>query len=322
MSHDARLMAQARRLLARDAAEHKKRRERWKETLYEREPRLYALEAEIRDVFLLALEDMSPEAFAAAAEQSLTLQEERARLLREMGAAADSLEVTPLCPECGDTGRTGGDPCSCLMEKYNALQKDELSRLLDLRGQTFDSFRPDILSDAVDPVHRGSPRQNMELLREICVNFSQKFGKNTENLFFTGPPGTGKTFLSACVAGAVGARGFSVVYDTAVHQLDEVENLRFGRGGDDTETGVRRLFECDLLIIDDLGTEFLTPFAQSALLDLVNTRLISGKTMLISSNLTRKELSERYGKALSSRLEGEFTWLEFFGPDLRKRKNN
>ena len=320
MSLDPQLLAKARRLLAADVYGHKKRRERWKNALYEREPRLEAIDAQMRENFLTALEKLSPEAFEEAAAASLDLQSRRAELLREMGAAPDSLEDKPFCPECKDSGMLGSTPCSCLMEKYNALQADGLSSIIDLCGQTFESFNPELFSAAVDPSRRGSPRQNIEMLREICSNFSLKFGKKDENLIFSGPPGTGKTFLSACVAGSVSARGFSVVYDTAAHHLSLMESLRFGRGADDLEGDVRRLFECDLLIMDDLGAEFITPFSQSALLDIVNTRLISGKTMLVSTNFTRKELSERYGKALASRLEGAFTWLEFFGFDLRKKR--
>jgi DNA replication protein DnaC len=305
--------------MEQDATAHHKRRDLWRERLYAEEPRLRDLDTRIQRVFLDAVKKLSPGAMEEAAGQSLALQQERAALLEEMGASAGSLDEIPLCPVCNDTGYAGHELCECLMERYRTLQAAELSSLLDLQGQTFESFDADLFSERIDPKQNGSSRQNMEDIRDLCYNYCRKFDPQSHNLLFSGPPGTGKTFLSACVAGTVSDRGFSVVYDTAVRQLAQIEALQFGRGGGDVDETVERLRMCDLLIIDDLGAEFLTPFAQAALLDLVNTRLISNKKMLISTNLRSADLRARYSPALASRLEGEFLWLDFFGEDLRQR---
>jgi DNA replication protein DnaC len=319
MTADRTILEKARRELERDVCAHRLRRDQWRVRLIEKEPRLEELNAAIRQVFLSALAAPSPGAMKQAAADSLVLQKEKAELLEAMGALPDSLDDAPMCAVCGDSGYSDGKLCVCLLERVSALQAAELSSLLDLRGQTFDSFNAGLFSDAVDHSQNASPRRNIEEIRDFCYNYCAKFRPQSKNLLFSGPPGTGKTFLSACVAGKVSERGFSVVYDTAVRQLAHMETLQFGRNAGGAETAVERLRGCDLLIIDDLGAEFLTPFAQSALLDLINTRLISGGKTLASTNLTRDELRARYSPALASRLEGEFLWLDFFGEDLRLR---
>ena len=317
---DPRLMAKARRELARDAAAHRKRRAALLEQFYAGEPRLEEMDERIRRVFLDALSNPVPGAMEKAAGESLELQRERVAILASMGLPPDFLQDSPLCPVCGDSGYAEKEPCGCLLERCRSLQTAELSSLLDLGGQTFESFNAERFSEAVDFKQNGSPRQNMEDIRDLCYNLCRKFDKWSRNLLFSGPPGTGKTFLSACVAGAISDRGFSVVYDTAVRQLAQMESQRFGRGGEDAEATAERLKMCDLLIIDDLGAEFIGPFAQSALLDLVNTRLVAGKKILISTNLGRADVRARYSPALASRLEGEFLWLDFFGEDLRLKR--
>lgn len=318
MTFDRNLLARARRELEQSVSAHRHRRELWREQLYTEQPRLRALDAQIRTVFLDAL--LSPREIEAATEKSLALQQERASLLRSMGASEISLDDTPLCPLCGDSGYSGREMCECLKERVRTLQTAELSSLLDLQGQTFDSFDAELFSDKNNAERTGSPRENIEIARDLCYNFCKRFSPQSENLLFSGSPGTGKTFLSACVAGVLSGRGISVVYDTAVRQLAQMEALQFGRSGEDTERAVERLRECDFLIIDDLGAEFITPFTQSALLDLINTRLISNKKMLISTNLDRAGIHARYSPALASRLEGRFLWLDFFGEDLRLKQ--
>jgi DNA replication protein DnaC len=319
MSAETNLLAKARRELERSISAHRRRRETYIENLYEENPELRELDARIRSVFFDALAGPSPAVIEKAAAESLQLQSQRADLLKRIGVPADALDDLPLCSVCGDTGMVGRDLCVCLQERLNALRSNELSSMINLRGQTFDTFDADIFSDEFDAGRNGSPRQQIDIYRDVCYDFCRRFGPQSANLLFSGPPGTGKTFLSACVAGNLVERGFSVVYETVVRQLALMEALQFGRGGEDGDQPVLRLRECDLLIIDDLGAEFTTPFAQAALLDLINTRLITGRKTLISTNLNRSGIRDRYSPALASRLEGEFLWLDFFGKDLRVR---
>ena len=161
----------------------------------------------------------------------------------------------------------------------------------------------------------------MELVYEVCLNYAQKFGRfYFKNLFLSGSPGLGKTFLSACIARTVSEQGHSVVYDTAGNVFAQFEVKKFQRdsdGGREAKDETKRYLNCDLLILDDLGSELTTQFTQSALYELVNTRLVSGRHTVISSNLSMEEAARRYSPQIASRLEGEYHVLHFFGDDIR-----
>ena len=192
---------------------------------------------------------------------------------------------------------------------------------MDLWEQSFDTFRLDYYSPLPWPGRDISPRENMEMVYEICLNYAQKFGRfYFNNLFLSGPPGLGKTFLSACIARTVSENGFSVVYDTAVNIFTQFEAQKFSRDMDDTRQArdeTRRYLSCDLLILDDLGSEMTTPFVQSALYTLINSRLTADRRTVISSNLSMEDVRRRYAPQIASRLEGEYRVLPFFGEDIR-----
>ena len=158
----------------------------------------------------------------------------------------------------------------------------------------------------------------MEWVYDTCVEYAHNFGKKPANLLLFGRPGLGKTHLSAAIAREVSGKGFSVVYDTAGHIFERFEAQKFGR--DEAERDVERVLNCDLLILDDLGTEMVTTFVQSALYQLVNGRMIAGRSTIISTNLAPEEIGSRYGRSVLSRLEGEYEILPFFGEDIRRLK--
>jgi DNA replication protein DnaC len=229
-----------------------------------------------------------------------------------------------MCPKCRDAGYVGADICGCLMELYKSEQRKSLSNLLKLGDETFHSFDLSYYDDVSrDPDAAVSPRRCMEIIYETCVEYARRFGKNSVNLFFNGPPGLGKTFLSACIARVVADGGYSVVYDTAGSVFAKFEEVRFSRGGDteDVRREISRYLECDLFILDDLGTEMTTAFTVSALYEVVNTRLIEGRKTIVSSNLTVRELGVRYSEQIASRLGGEYQVLTFRGDDVRRKKN-
>ena len=214
--------------------------------------------------------------------------------------------------------------CRCLKKLCTEEQIKELSKLLDLGEQSFDSFRMDYYSQTPWPGRGNSPRQNMELVYEVCLSYAQKFGKFAiKNLFLSGAPGLGKTFLSACIARTVSENGFSVVYDTAGNVFAQFEMKKFQRDSSDGREArdeTRRYLNCDLLILDDLGSELTTQLTQSALYELINTRLVAGRRTVISSNLSMEEAARRYSPQIASRLEGEYHVLHFFGDDIRLLK--
>lgn len=254
-------------------------------------------------------------------DKNLDLQAERAELLVAHGYPADALDDKPVCPKCNDTGWRGAVMCDCLKSLCAQEQIKELSKLLDLGEQSFDTFSLDVYSPSPWRGSGISPRENMEMVYEICLNYAQKFGRfYFNNLFLSGAPGLGKTFLSACIARTVSENGFSVVYDTAVNIFSRFEDKKFSRDADDTREArdeTRRYLSCDLLILDDLGSEMTTPFVQSALYTLINSRLTADRRTVISSNLSMEDVRRRYAPQIASRLEGEYRVLPFFGEDIR-----
>ena len=254
-------------------------------------------------------------------DKNLDLQAERAELLVAHGYPADALDDKPACPKCNDTGWRGAVMCQCLKNLCAQEQIKELSKLLDLGEQSFDTFSLDVYSPSPWRGSGISPRENMEMVYEICLNYAQKFGRfYFNNLFLSGAPGLGKTFLSACIARTVSENGFSVVYDTAVNIFSRFEDKKFSRDADDTREArdeTRRYLSCDLLILDDLGSEMTTPFVQSALYTLINSRLTADRRTVISFNLSMEDVRRRYAPQIASRLEGEYRVLPFFGEDIR-----
>ena len=242
-------------------------------------------------------------------------------MLVQHGWPPDALDDGPACPKCRDSGWVGANMCTCLRELCTQEQIQELSKLLDLGEHSFDRFSLDYYSPNPWPGENLSPRENMTFIYEVCLNYARRFGKFPfKNLFLTGAPGLGKTFLSACIARTVSEQGVSVVYDTAVNIFAQFEEQKFSRDRLDAEGArdeTRRYLGCDLLILDDLGSELATPFVQSALYTLLNARLMANKRTVISSNLSMDEVRRRYTGQIASRLEGEYRVLIFFGEDIR-----
>ncbi len=248
--------------------------------------------------------------------ESLALQGKRAELLAENGWPADWLDGAWDCPKCRDTGYVEGRMCRCLTALYEARRAEDLSALLKLGDERFETFDLSLYDDSADPAAGLSPRQQMESVLGFCRDYADHFGADSVNLLFHGGTGLGKTFLSACIARVASEKGFSVVYETAVSALAAYESLKF-RASQEAEEKVRRLQECDLLILDDLGTEMVTEFSKSALYTLINTRLLAGNKTIVSTNLTWEDMARTYTQQICSRLRGEYQDLHFVGSDIR-----
>lgn len=309
----------------RELALENRRRE-----IYRRIPRVAEIDRLLRKTIVeiiaasLRSGDDPVPAIETVRDKNLHLQAERTRLLLEQGYGSDALDEKPACPKCGDSGWRGAEMCGCLKKLCTEEQMKDLSRLLDLGGQSFDAFQLDYYSPLPFSGRPLPPRRNMELVYEMCLNYAEKFGRfPVRNLFLTGAPGLGKTFLSACIARTVSEKGFSVVYDTAVNVFAQFETQKFSRD----EDGVRaaqnntwRYSACDLLILDDLGSERIGPLALEALYSIVNTRMAAEKRTVISSNLSMDDVERRYSPQIASRLEGEYRVLPFYGEDIRLLK--
>ena len=298
--------------------------------IYEKLPRVAAIDRELRrtmaQIIKAALKDGTDPrpALGVIRDENLSLQAERAALLTSAGYPADALDGKPLCQKCGDTGWRGAEMCDCLKVLCAQEQIKELSQLLDFGEQAFDLFDMSYYSPEIWSDWGRSPRDNMDRVLKICRDYAQNFGRYYfNNLFLSGSTGLGKTFLSACIARTVSENGFSVVYDTAGNIFSQFETQKFSRDADDTREardGTRRYLGCDLLILDDLGSEMTTPMVQASLYQLLNARLAADKRTVVSSNLTMDDVRRRYSPQIASRLEGEYRVLPFFGEDIRLQR--
>lgn len=323
MAYSAQVLRRARARLEQAKLERERENEAHRAAAYERYPRLREIDRELQqsmaELAIAFLKKDSEEALGAIRTRNQTLQAERNWIL-EAGEFEDGyLDDTPVCTRCGGTGYDGSQMCSCLRELCRQEQKKELTSLLGSGRESFDTFRLDVYSDAYDPKLGTSPRELMRSNLNICKKYAAGFSAASGSLLFSGATGLGKTFLSACIARQIADRGFSVMYETAIRLFGDFETEKFGaQGGDGSLT--RKYFDCDLLIIDDLGTELTTEFVRSAFYQIVNTRLMTNKKTIISTNLSPAELSRRYGANILSRIEGAYRILPFFGDDIRKQK--
>jgi len=332
MAYDPNVLRRASARLEEEKRRREDERELLRRQTYAREPRLAQLDRRLQGTMAelvaasLRKGENAGDAVGVIRDKNLSLQAEKAALLTEHGYPADALDDKPACPKCSDTGWVGANMCACLKALCTEEQIRELSKLLDLGEQSFDTFRLDYYSQSVWPGRGTSPRDNMDLVYEVCLNYAQKFGRfYFKNLFLSGAPGLGKTFLSACIARSVSEQGRSVVYDTAGNIFAQFETRKFQRDAEGVQTALdetRRYLTCDLLILDDLGSELTTQFVQSALYELLNTRLVANRHTVISSNLTMEEAARRYSPQIASRLIGEYHVLHFFGDDIRLLKKN
>lgn len=324
MAYSAEVVSRARKRLASAKADAESQQLERLQKVYAAVPRIRQIDIQLRRSMALAAQAVFTQGgdAGAAMEQvkqaNLSLQQERKALLLAH-FPADFLNEEPICPKCGGSGYVGSQMCSCLQALCRQEQKKELSLLTCGEG-SFDTFRLDYYPDRVDPKYGASPRAIMRGNFAVCRRYGENFNMNSGNLLFVGGTGLGKTFLSACIARAAAEQGFSVSYEPAAHLFEKLERNRF-TPDDDARAAVARLENCDLLIIDDLGTELPGNFVTAALYNLLNDRLLGGKPMVVSTNLTVEELGNRYSPQIASRLQGSFQRLTFVGEDIRVMKN-
>lgn len=243
-----------------------------------------------------------------------TLQKERGELLAGLGYREDYTAIHYTCPICQDTGYDkNAMMCSCLKEilQSEAARSSGLGRLIGT--QTFENFSLDVCSDE-------ETKKYMEKALRLVKKFAEEAipVKNPKNLLLFGTTGTGKTHLSTAVAGVFLARGYGVLYDTAQNIADAFEADHFHSSYGAVEKQGEKYLACDLLILDDLGTEFSSSFSGSALYNLVNARMLRGMPTVISTNLTLEELQGRYTDRFYSRVVGpDFTTIHVIGEDRR-----
>ena len=324
MGYSMEVMQRARARLAAAKADRESENQQHLALAYEKVPRLREIDRQLRMTMAMAAQAVFTQggdvqsAMEEVKQKNLALQQERQQLVHlyfEEGYLDDS----PICSHCGGSGYVGATMCECLAELCRQEQKKELT-FLNVGRETFDQFRLDYYPDQIDRQWGTNIRTIMEKTYNTCRKYAYGFTEKSGNLLFSGDTGLGKTFLSACIARTVADRGYSVVYESASHLFSKLERAKFS-GDEEAREEVKKYNACDLLIIDDLGTEMPGQFVTSALYNLVNDRLLDGKPMIISTNLNTDDLGKRYSPQIASRLRGSFLRVAFLGEDIRVKKN-
>lgn len=254
------------------------------------------------------------------AKESLSAQSERRQLLKAAGLPEDYLEAHYTCSICEDTGVTDNGICNCQRELLIETAKDEIEKYAPLRRSTFDSYSLKYYPEETD-ASGVSPKKRMDEIAQFCKDYALDFSLESPSLFMHGATGLGKTHLSLAIANEAIARGYGVVYGSAPNMFSQLEREHFGRQYNNERTYEQELLETDLLIIDDLGVEFSTQFTVSCVYNIINSRILSRKPTIISTNLTPRELEDKYTQRITSRIIGGFVSLRFIGRDIRQIKS-
>ena len=251
-------------------------------------------------------------------EEITDLRAKKYEMLVSHGYNPDYLNLHYNCPKCKDTGFIGIEKCSCFKSKLIKLYYKDSDLEEAVKTNNFKNFNINLYPNHKLNDERYTPRKNIEdILEYITGEYLPNFKNSNTNLLFYGNSGTGKTFLSWCIAKELLDNGFLVVYKTSDDLLRALKDIKFNN---DTDLE-NLLINCDLLIIDDLGSEQITDFSSTELFTLINKKILKNKKMLISTNLSLPLISKRYSERISSRIIGEFKLFKFFAEDIRIQLN-
>lgn len=314
-------------------AKIEKRRRYALDALEERKSRAYAAIPELHDIQskIAACGAQVIGAFAkgsgsegrafveSLAKQSLSAQEKRKELLKKAGFPEDYLQPRFTCSICEDTGVTENGICDCQRKLLTETAKEEIEAYAPLKHSTFESYSLEYYPEAVD-ANGISPQKRMGEIAQFCKDYASDFSAKSPSLFMHGATGLGKTHLSLAIANKVIEKGFGVVYGSAPNLFGKLEKEHFSRQNPNEQSFEQELLESDLVIIDDLGVEFSTQFTVSCIYNIINSRILSGKPTIISTNLTPNELEDKYTQRITSRIIGSYVSLKFIGRDIRQLK--
>lgn len=252
------------------------------------------------------------EKFFALENEIKVLEQNKAQLLETAGFCRNYIDDIYTCPVCKDTGYINGEMCECFKNLISGYEFKDNSVFGNF---TFEKFNLDLYSDEIVPQYNTSARKHMKNVYDFCRAYADEFTKNSENIIMFGGAGLGKTFLCTCIAKELSKKGFSVIMQSAYNIFEVISKNKFSFKTDLTED-VNKFYNCDLLIMDDLGTEFVTEYTVSALFDIINTRLALNKPTIINANLSLKNIEAKYSDRIVSRLL-TYNHLLFLGTDIR-----
>ncbi len=309
------VLAERRRNAENEAEEHRA-------VFYRRCPAAELIEKQLSSTAISAARSVlsggnTREQLTRLKQNNQMLQNRLKELLVSEGYPADYLEPHYTCPDCQDKGYINGKMCECMKTLLRTESYRRLNTLTPLSLSTFETFSLDYYPDTAEDSGKRSPRFLMTGVLNNCRNYAAGFSPSSPSLILQGGTGLGKTHLSLAIANTVIQKGFGVVYCSVNNMINQLEREHFGR--EDGDSG-RSLLECDLLILDDLGTEFRSAFSIAEIYNIVNTRLLTQKPTIISTNLSIQELQERYTERFASRIMGNYVRVAFCGRDNRLQK--
>ncbi len=288
--------------------------------LYKEEPRLAEIDDTIASYSVsqaLKILEGDTNALSELKDELKNLQKSKADIMRTLGYDENYFTPPYRCPDCRDTGYIGNKRCHCFEQAAIDLVYTQSHLKEVLQKENFKTFTLDYYSkDYIDESTGISAYDRAKMALQIAYNFIEHFETENQNLFFYGNAGVGKTFLSNCIAKELLDRGHSVIYFTAAQLFDIFEKDVFKK---DTNSGEARqnIYNCDLLIIDDLGTEVANSFTASQLYLCVNERMLRKRSTIISTNLNMRQISDHYSERTFSRISSNYTTVRFFGEDIR-----
>ena len=247
--------------------------------------------------------------------KNLRTQESISALLSAIKGDPHYLDTIYTCTMCNDTGYHDGKRCSCFEELLKKYAAEELNEKCLIELHDFSEFNLNFYDKNIESGI--SPYEKMQWNLNYCMNYVETFSLKSPSIFFIGRTGLGKTFMSSCIAKALLEKDINVVFGSIIDFLRKIEDEHFGRENGNT---LDSLISSELLILDDLGSEFQTPFTETAVYDIINSRINLSKPTIISTNLSQSEISHKYNERIVSRLTGCFMPILFVGKDIRHQK--